>query len=194
MMSRSHKTALKLAAFAGVMLSLSFAAVPLYDWFCRVTGYGGTTAVASGEAVIPLDQKIRVRFDASRARGFEWAFEAPEPRTVDLRIGETGLAFYTAHNPTDRPIAGAASYNVAPFSAGEYFVKIHCFCFEEQLLMPGETVEMPVTFYVDPQLIDHREAKFVNEITLSYTFHEIELTDEELAFYIGAATPETPVN
>ena len=193
-MNGKLKTAAKLATFAGVMLSLSFVAVPLYDWFCRVTGYGGTTAVASGEEIVPLDQTIRVRFDASKARGFDWEFKAPEQRTVELKIGETGLAFYRAHNPTDRPIAGAASYNVAPFSAGEYFVKIHCFCFEEQILMPGESIEMPVTFYVDPELIDHREAKFVNEITLSYTFHEIELTEEELAIYSGAATDETPVN
>lgn len=192
-MTRIRRTALYFAGFAAVMLSLSFAAVPLYDWFCRVTGYGGTTAVASGEAVEPIEQVIRVRFDASKARGMDWEFNPPEERTVEIRMGETGLAFYRAHNPTDRPIAGAASYNVAPFSAGEYFVKIHCFCFEEQLLMPGESIEMPVTFYVDPEIVSHREAKFVNEITLSYTFHELDLTEEQLASWASLNNP-TPVN
>ncbi|MEL6582299.1 MAG: cytochrome c oxidase assembly protein [Pseudomonadota bacterium] len=192
-MTPIRRTAILYAGFAAMMLSLSFAAVPLYDWFCRVTGYGGTTSVASGDDVEPIDQVIRVRFDASKARGMEWNFNPPEERTVEIRMGETGLAFYRAHNPTDRPIAGAASYNVAPFSAGEYFVKIHCFCFEEQLLMPGETIEMPVTFYVDPEIVSHREAKFVNEITLSYTFHELDLTEEQLAMWASLNNP-TPVN
>lgn len=180
-MRNVRKTATYMAGFAAFMLGLSFAAVPLYDWFCRVTGYGGTTAVASGEEVEAIDQTIQIRFDASRARGMEWEFNPPEDRTVELRIGDTGLAFYTAHNPTDRPIAGQASYNVAPFSAGEYFVKIACFCFTEQVLMPGESIEMPVTFYVDPEILEHREAKFVNEITLSYTFYEIEMPETELS-------------
>ena len=99
-------------------------------------------------------------------------------REMEIRIGETGLAFYEAYNPTDRPVAGSASYNVAPYAAGAFFSKIHCFCFEEQLLAPGERVTMPVTFFVDPEIIDDREAKFAKHITLSYTFYEIDLPED----------------
>ena len=179
-MTAHQRIALRLSAVVTVMLGLSFAAVPLYDWFCRVTGYGGTTSVAS-EAGDVLDQTISVRFDANRAKDMPWEFRAPEDRTVEIRIGETGLAFYEAHNPTDRPVAGSASYNVAPFSAGGYFVKIDCFCFEQQVLQPGQTVQMPVTFFVDPEIVDHPEAKHVGEITLSYTFHEIDMPEEEIS-------------
>ena len=115
-----------------------------------MTGFGGTTQVAAAESETVLDQTIRVRFDASRARDMPWEFRAVEPH-MDVRIGETGLAFYEAHNPTDRPIAGTASFNVAPFETGPYFVKIACFCFELQVLQPGETVLMPVTFFVAPR-------------------------------------------
>lgn len=180
-MMKLDKNQRVVAIFSGValfMLSMSFAAVPLYDWFCRVTGFGGTTSVAAVQDHDILDKTIQIRFDASLDRGMDWEFRAPEQRFFDLKIGDTGLAFYEAHNPTDRPIAGSASYNVAPFSAGGFFVKIDCFCFEEQILMPGQTVQMPVTFYVDPEIIDHAEAKFVNEITLSYTFYEIDMPEE----------------
>ncbi|MEL6678098.1 MAG: cytochrome c oxidase assembly protein [Pseudomonadota bacterium] len=187
---RHRKVAATATGVVAVMLGLSFAAVPLYDWFCRVTGYGGTTAVASGNDAV-LDREITIRFDASKARDMPWEFRAPEVRTVDIKIGETGLAFYEAHNPTDRPVAGSASYNVAPFSAGGYFVKIHCFCFEEQVLQPGQTVQMPVTFFVDPEIVDHREAKYVEEITLSYTFYEIDLPTEEVTEVTADALDET---
>ncbi|MEL7278050.1 MAG: cytochrome c oxidase assembly protein [Pseudomonadota bacterium] len=191
MIERRHrKVATTLTGVVALMLGLSFAAVPLYDWFCRVTGYGGTTAVASGNETV-LDQTITVRFDASKARDMPWEFRAPEVRTVELKIGETGLAFYEAHNPTDRPIAGSASYNVAPFSAGGYFVKIDCFCFQEQVLQPGQTVQMPVTFFVDPEILEHREAKYVEEITLSYTFYEIDLPEAEVS---SIAAPTTDLN
>jgi cytochrome c oxidase assembly protein subunit 11 len=109
---------------------------------------------------------------------------------MELKIGETGLAFFEAHNPTDRMVAGTASYNVAPFSAGYYFTKIACFCFDQQVLQPGETVSMPVTFYVDPEIVDDADAKFVREITLSYTFHETELPEDASA----TLDPETQVN
>ncbi|MGM0585757.1 MAG: cytochrome c oxidase assembly protein [Pseudomonadota bacterium] len=172
-----RKTVLGTLAVLAVMGSLSAAAVPLYDWFCRVTGYGGETSVASGEKHEVLDETIKVRFDANVERGFPWEFR-PEVREMELKIGETGLAFYEAHNPTDEPIAGTASYNVAPFSAGSYFVKIDCFCFEMQVLQPGETAMMPVTYYVDPEIVDDIEAKYVHTITLSYTFHPTELPDD----------------
>jgi cytochrome c oxidase assembly protein subunit 11 len=156
---------------------LAWASVPFYDWFCRVTGFGGETGVADAGSDVILDQTITIRFDASLERDMPWQFR-PMQREVELKIGETGLAFYEAYNPTDKPVAGSASYNVAPYEAGGFFIKIACFCFEEQILQPGERVEMPVSYYVDPEIVTDRDAKFVNEITLSYTFYEIDLPEE----------------
>lgn len=170
-------TAAKMVGVVILMGSLSWAAVPFYDWFCRVTGFGGVTAVADAGSDVVLDRKMLVRFDASKERGMPWEFK-PMQHEMEIRLGETGLAFYEAYNPTDRAVAGTASYNVAPFAAGGFFTKIDCFCFEEQVLQPGERVTMPVTFYVDPEIIEDREAKYVNAITLSYTFHETELPEE----------------
>ena len=163
-----------------VMGGLAWASVPFYDWFCRVTGFSGVTAVASGDSEIILDKTIKIRFDASLERDMPWDFK-PVQREMTLRIGETGLAFYEAYNPSDRPVAGSASYNVAPFDAGGFFAKIDCFCFEEQVLQPGERVQMPVTFYVDPAIVEDRDAKYAKSITLSYTFYEIELPQEAQA-------------
>ncbi|MEM7643177.1 MAG: cytochrome c oxidase assembly protein [Pseudomonadota bacterium] len=157
--------------------TLGWAAVPLYDLFCRVTGYGGTTGVAEAGSTEVLDQTILVRFDASRERDMPWDFR-PEQTKMEVRIGQTNIAFYEAHNPTDQPVAGTASYNVAPFAVGPHFIKIDCFCFEEQVLMPGETVSMPVTFFVEPSIVDDPEAKHMPEITLSYTFHTIDLPED----------------
>lgn len=172
------RTALRCLALLGVMASLTVAAVPFYSWFCRVTGYGGETNVAAANEHGVLEQTIKVRFDANVERGFPWQFK-PETREMEIKIGETGLAFYKATNTSDRPIAGQASYNVAPFSAGYYFTKIDCFCFTYQVLQPGETKMMPVTFYVDPEIVEDREAKYVHTITLSYTFHETDVQDED---------------
>ena len=176
-MDPKKKTALQGVGVVLVMGALAWASVPLYDWFCRVTGYGGSTNVAEAGSSEIVDQTIKVRFDASLERGMPWEFK-PMQLEVELRLGEEGLAFYEAYNPTDRPIAGTASYNVAPYGAGLYFSKIACFCFEEQILMPGERVEMPVSFFVDPDIMNDADAKFAKHITLSYTFHEIELTEE----------------
>lgn len=158
----------------------SFAAVPFYNWFCRVTGYGGTTVIATKSSNKILEDKIKVRFDGSKDAALQWDF-TPMQHEIEIKIGETGLAFYEAYNPTNRAIAGQASYNVVPFSAGSYFTKIDCFCFEEQILLPGQRVQMPVTFYVDPEIVEDREAKFVKSITLSYTFYEIDLPVEDVA-------------
>jgi cytochrome c oxidase assembly protein subunit 11 len=166
-------------ALALVMTTI-FVIPPFYDWFCRVTGFGGTTNVADGPSPEILDQSIRVRFDATVESGFAWEFR-PEANFIDIRIGETGLAFYEAHNPTDRPLAGTATYNVAPEGGGFYFAKIACFCFEMQVLQPGETVLMPVSFYIDPAIADDVEGRFIREITLSYTFHETDLPAEQAA-------------
>ncbi|NOD35177.1 MULTISPECIES: cytochrome c oxidase assembly protein [unclassified Ruegeria] len=182
-----QKTVVQTVGVVVLMGSLAWAAVPFYDWFCRVTGFGGTTGVAEAAPEDILDRTITVRFDASKAKGMAWEFK-PIEREMEVRIGETGLAFYEAYNPTDRPIAGQASYNVAPYSAGGYFQKIACFCFEEQVLQPGERVEMPVTFFVDPELVEDLEAKYVHTITLSYTFYEIDLPEGYAALETQADT------
>ncbi len=175
-MDGKTRTVLQASALVVTMGGLAWASVPFYDWFCRVTGYGGATGVAAAAPAEALDQTITIRFDGSLDRDMPWSFR-PVQRTQEIRIGETGIAFYEAHNPTDRPVAGSASYNVAPFEAGGFFTKIDCFCFEEQVLMPGQSVQMPVTFYVDPEIVTDRDAKFVHTITLSYTFYEIDLPD-----------------
>jgi cytochrome c oxidase assembly protein subunit 11 len=189
-MRPDQKTAAGLAGVVLVMVSLSFAAVPFYDWFCKVTGYGGTTSVATQGAERVLERMVTVRFDASLEAGMPWSFK-PQQREMRLRIGETGLAFYEASNPTGRAVAGQAGYNVTPDAAGGYFTKIACFCFTEQVLQPGETVQMPVTFYVDPSIMDDPQASLVQEITLSYTFHQIPLPEAQAAL---APANGKPVN
>ena len=176
-MSGKQRTVFQTVGLVLVMGGLAWASVPFYDWFCRVTWFSGVTAVASGDSEVILDKTIKIRFDASLERNMPWDFK-PVQREMTLRIGETGLAFYEAYNPTDRPVAGSASYNVAPFDAGGFFAKIDCFCFEEQVLQPGERVQMPVTFYVDPAIVEDRDAKYAKSITLSYTFYEIDLPQE----------------
>ncbi len=172
-----QKTVIQLVGVVVLMGALSWASVPFYDWFCRVTGFGGVTGIAEGGSDEVLDQTITVRFDASKERNMPWEF-TPMVREMELKIGETGLAFYEAFNPTDRPVAGQASYNVTPYEAGGFFEKIDCFCFVEQVLQPGERVQMPVTFFVDPEIVTDRDAKYVHTITLSYTFYEIDLPQE----------------
>lgn len=170
------KTVVQTVSLVVFMGALAWASVPFYDWFCRVTGFGGTTGIAEAGPDAILDQTITVRFDGSLDRDMPWDFK-PVQREMELRIGETGLAFYEAYNPTDHPIAGSASYNVSPYEAGGFFTKIDCFCFEEQVLAPGERVQMPVTFFVDPEIVTDRDAKYVHTITLSYTFYEIDLPE-----------------
>ncbi len=187
------KTALQGVGVVVVMGALAWASVPMYDWFCRVTGFGGTTNVADAGSVEVVDRTIKVRFDASLERGMPWEFK-PMQLEVELRLGEEGLAFYEAYNPTDRPIAGTASYNVAPYGAGLYFSKIACFCFEEQILMPGERVQMPVSFFVDPDIMNDADTKFAKHITLSYTFHEIDLPAEAQAMLETERTDSGSLN
>ncbi|MEM6275406.1 MAG: cytochrome c oxidase assembly protein [Pseudomonadota bacterium] len=171
------RTAAKLGGVVCLMLGLAYASVPFYDWFCRVTGFGGATGVSEVASDEVLNQEITIRFDAGLEADMPWFFK-PETRTMKIKIGETGLAFYEAYNPTNRAVAGSASYNVAPYQAGSFFSKIDCFCFEEQVLQPGERVMMPVTFYVDPEIVDDREGQYIHAITLSYTFYEIDLPED----------------
>jgi cytochrome c oxidase assembly protein subunit 11 len=182
-----QRTVVQTVSVVFLMGGLAWASVPFYDWFCRVTGFGGATNIAETGSDVILDETITVRFDASLERDMPWTFK-PEVREMEIRIGETGLAFYEAHNPLDVPIAGQAAYNVTPYEAGVFFDKIECFCFTEQVLMPGETVMMPVSFFVDPAIVDDREGKYVHTITLSYTFYQIDLPKEEIQ---ASLAPET---
>ena len=172
-LSPEGRTVAMLLGVVVTMGALAWATVPFYDWFCRVTGFGGTTQVSETASDQILDEVVRVRFDANTDSNLEWTFRPMQAR-MDLKIGESGLAFYEAVNNSDVPLTGTASYNVAPEVSGYYFIKVECFCFTEQTLQPGERVEMPVSFYVDPELVDDRDAGHVRDITLSYTFHRTE--------------------
>lgn len=172
-MSRESRTALGLVGVVLTMGALAWAAVPFYNWFCSVTGFAGTTQVSDAAPDEVLEEVVRVRFDANVDEELGWTFR-PMQTKMDVRIGENAMAYYEAVNNTDETITGTASYNVAPEVAGYYFSKIQCFCFTEQTLKPGERVEMPVNFYVDPELLEDRDASWVRDITLSYTFHRTE--------------------
>ena len=176
-MDRNTRLALRLVAVVPLMIALSFAFVPLYNWFCRTTGYGGTTSVSEKAPDEVLDRVITVRFDANVAKNLPWTFR-PMQTEMKVRIGETGLAFFEAINPTDHVTAGQAAYNVTPDAAGAYFDKIACFCFELQVLRPGERVEMPVSFFVDPALVKDDEATYIQAITLSYTMFPTDVPEE----------------
>ncbi|MFN4037802.1 MAG: cytochrome c oxidase assembly protein [Erythrobacter sp.] len=172
---RNTRVGMMAAAGALAMLGLGYAAVPLYQMFCQVTGFGGTTMKASEEdaaraAAIATGQKISVRFDASTSAGMPWAFKPTRP-TQSITIGQRDIATYTARNDGSKPITGIATFNVTPEQAGKYFNKIQCFCFTEQTLAPGQEVTMPVLYYVDPAMLDDPNMAGVQQITLSYTFH-----------------------
>jgi cytochrome c oxidase assembly protein subunit 11 len=156
-----------------LMVGASYAAVPFYNWFCRATGFNGTTQVAtSAPSSAPLARRIAVRFDANVAAGLPWKFE-PEQTEIEVRIGEVVTVFYTVINQSARATTGQAAYNVAPLTVGAYFQKINCFCFTEQTMAAGEKREMPVVFYVDPALVKDSDNSELNTITLSYTFYPV---------------------
>jgi cytochrome c oxidase assembly protein subunit 11 len=171
-MFNNRSLALNLTAIAAGMLMLAYASVPLYRLFCQVTGYGGTTQEAKVAPKEALAQTITVDFNADTDTNLAWTFK-PDQRSVTIPIGKQSLAFFTATNLTDKPITGRATYNVVPFAAGSYFVKIECFCFTEQTLAPHETANMPVSFYVDPKIVNDRDLKGIETITLSYTFFAV---------------------
>ena len=156
--------------FVATMVGAAYAAVPLYDWFCRVTGFNGTTQVATAAPAEMLDRKVTVRFDANIGAGLPWKF-TPETTSIEARLGEVVTVNYFVVNETARETSGVAAYNVTPLNFGLYFQKINCFCFTEQRLKPGEKREMAVVFYVDPALANDPDARPRETITLSYTFY-----------------------
>jgi len=160
--------------FVAFMVGMSYAAVPLYDWFCRTTGFGGRTQVATAAPAAALDRKITVRFDSNVTAGLPWRF-VPEQTTLEAKIGEVVTAYYTVVNESARETLGQASFNVSPPTTGIYFQKINCFCFTEQKLKAGEKREMAVVFYIDPQIVTDTEQTDLNTITLSYTFYPLPL-------------------
>ena len=169
----NRKVVLSLSVTALAMLGLGFASKPLYDTFCRVTGYGGTTRVAEQMSEVVVEREIKVRFDANVASNLGWTFK-PDEVAMTVKLGQNALAYYTATNDTKYPIVGTASYNVSPIKAAPYFSKLECFCFTEQRLEPGETVSMPVLFFVDPEMENDKRLDEIKTITLSYTFHRVE--------------------
>ena len=165
-----NKKVIFIITFVGMlMLSLSYAAVPLYDIFCRVTGFGGTTQIASSAPGSTGHPNINIRFESNITDSLNWDFYS-KTKTVKIPMGEEKTIYYFAKNLSDEPIVGTATFNVTPAKAGQYFMKIDCFCFVEQLLNPGESMNMPVTFFIDPDLYKDENVQEVNEITLSYTF------------------------
>lgn len=172
--SHARVAALCLAGVA-FMGALSFASVPLYRMFCQVTGYGGTTQRAEKLSDHVIDRIVTVRFDANVSPSLAWKFE-PVQRTMQVRLGENALAFYRATNTSDKPLIGTAAFNVAPDSAGLFFNKVECFCFKEQRLEPGQSIDMPVTFFVDPEMVNDESAKGIANITLSYVFYPVAQT------------------
>jgi cytochrome c oxidase assembly protein subunit 11 len=166
---RMRRTAIIASAVVAGMTGMAFAAVPLYDAFCKVTGYGGTTQEAAAAPAQILDQRINVRFDANVSPDLPVEF-APKQREESLRIGETGLAFYRVRNTSDAPVVARATYNVTPHVAGQYFAKLECFCFTDRVIAPGEEADLPVVFFVDPEIVSDPDTREIDTLTLSYTF------------------------
>lgn len=178
--------------FVAFMVGVSFASVPLYDLFCRVTGYGGTTQDGTLQAPDkPIDRQMTVRFNADVNAEMPWRFSA-EQSEVEVQLGEQKLISYRATNPTNKAVTGTAIYNVTPPQAGKYFHKTQCFCFQEQVLTPGKTVQMPVLFWVDPKLNEDPELRDLQVITLSYTFFKADSAEYDKAFEDYSANSDAP--
>jgi cytochrome c oxidase assembly protein subunit 11 len=183
---RNRRMGLAVGAVAAGMVGVSFAAVPLYDLFCRMTGYNGT--VQRGLAAPgPTERSITVRFAAQTDRSLPWRFQ-PEQPAMNVRLGEEGLAFYSAANRAATPVTGISVYNVTPEKVGRYFHKVACFCFDEQTLAPGQRVDMPVSFWVDPRIAEDPNTRDVTTITLSYTFYRT-IEDAQRAGAMANAGP-----
>jgi cytochrome c oxidase assembly protein subunit 11 len=185
---RDFAVAAVCGAFVAAMVGAAYAAVPLYTWFCRTTGFGGTPVLAHGGPVQVLDRKVTVRFDANVASGLPWKFE-PEQISLDVRIGEVVTVYYRAENDSARETVGQAAYNVTPSTVGAYFAKINCFCFTEQRLKPHERRDMAVVFYVDPALVGDAEENDLNTITLSYTMYPVQQPEKPVVENTRPAGP-----
>jgi cytochrome c oxidase assembly protein subunit 11 len=164
-----RRTVVTCVSVVAGMIGLAYASVPLYDLFCRITGFGGTPLVGTAEAGTILDETVKVRFDANVSRDLGWRFAAEAPQ-IEVRIGETQTVFYRVSNPTEEARAGVATFNVTPAIAGQYFVKLQCFCFTENTLAAGETMDSAVMFYIDPAIVEDPAARDISTITLSYTY------------------------
>jgi cytochrome c oxidase assembly protein subunit 11 len=185
---RDLLVAVACGAFAAGMVGMAYAAVPLYNWFCRATGFGGTPQVATAAPGHVLERRILVRFDANVAPGLPWRFE-PEQPAIEVRIGDVVTVNYVATNLSAQATVGQASYNVWPPTVGAYFSKINCFCFTEQRFGPGETREMPVVFFVDPELVKDSEQDDLTSITLSYTMYPVRQAEPPSVQRGGTAAP-----
>ncbi len=168
---RNARLAWSMVLIVGGMLALSYAAVPLYQAFCRATGFAGTPLVAQSDDHPVIKRTMTVRFDSNTDSGLPWKFE-PDQREVTVRLGEEKLVYFRATNLSNRPVVGTATYNITPESSARWFNKIQCFCFTEQLLKPGQSIDMPVLFFVDPDMDKDRRFDDVRTLTLSYTFYE----------------------
>jgi cytochrome c oxidase assembly protein subunit 11 len=188
--NKNLKVATIVASVAVGMVGLAYASVPLYDLFCRVTGFGGTTQRADAAPATVLDRTIRIAFDANVNSGLGWEFK-PVQRQQTVRIGEQSLAFYHATNVGKDPVTGTATFNVSPPQAGSYFSKIQCFCFTEQTLQPGQSIDMPVTYYVDPDIANDPDLKSLDTITLSYTFFKADKDPVQTSAVSGEASKDT---
>lgn len=177
---KNARTGLIVLACVLMMTGLAFASVPLYNIFCSVTGFAGTTQVASALPDTILERKVTVHFTTTTGRNMPWQFKA-EQNKIEVRLGERGLANFWATNPATQPVAGTAVYNVTPLKVGKYFQKVQCFCFDEQILTPGQEIAMPVMFFVDPALNDDPDMRDITDITLSYTFYKTESDELESA-------------
>jgi cytochrome c oxidase assembly protein subunit 11 len=189
MHGRHRTVAIWCVVVVAAMVGAAYAAVPLYRLFCETTGFDGTPRVATKPSDTVLDETVTIRFDANVAPDLPWRFE-PVQTTAKIRIGENTLAFYRATNTSDRPVWGMATFNVFPEQVAPFFNKLQCFCFTEQLLQPGESVEMPVSFFVDPQMTADKDAFWVRHITLSYTFYPATAPKSAAGKVGDPATPE----
>lgn len=176
---RQTRIAVAAASVAVLMIGASYAAVPLYRVFCQVTGYGGTprtgalaTLPSAASVKAAAGKTIRVRFDGNVRENLPWNFK-PAQEPMEVKIGEQNIAYFHAHSNAATPTTGSATFNISPPSTARYFVKMQCFCFSEQTLKPGESVEMPVVFYVDPAILKDEDARNFDEITLSYSFYPV---------------------
>ncbi|MBI1777266.1 MAG: cytochrome c oxidase assembly protein [Proteobacteria bacterium] len=188
---RNRRLAGSLVVVVAAMVGLSFAAVPLYRLFCQATGYGGTTQRTEAAASHSVDRWITVRFNAETAPDLPWTFK-PEQASMRVKVGESQLAYYRAENRSREALIGSATYNVTPLKAGYYFDKTQCFCFSEQTLGPGESAELPVAFYIDPDIVKDRNLDEVETITLSYTFFLAKRQEQKTSAVSSA--PANPAN